>query len=79
MGHMMAGYYFDGIAELVTLGGNIRRSSKSDRHVSTDLTIFSFGKFSFGKAFIYCMMSLLRTYVLVTVGGRCGQHHVCLS
>ncbi len=44
MGHMMAGYYFDEKAELVTLGGNIRRSSKSDRHVSTDLTIFSFGK-----------------------------------
>lgn len=44
MGHMMAGYYFDEKAELVTLGGNIRRSSKSDRHVSTDLTIFSFRK-----------------------------------
>ena len=44
MWHMSSSCYFDGKSEILIYGGNIRRSSKYERHTVTDLTILSFGK-----------------------------------
>ena len=44
MWHMAASCYLDGKTEALVFGGNIRRSSKYDRHAVTDLTILTFGE-----------------------------------